>query len=168
MYHDILVNQNSKMLHNLSKILDKAQAFTEAKKIEMDVLLNLRLAPDMFNLTRQIQIACDTAKLGAARVAGKEAPKHEDNEKSLPELKARIESVIGYLNTLKVDDFKAAATTKVTQPRWEGKWMTGHDYCLQHVIPNMGFHVTTAYAILRSNGVEIGKKDYLGEMPYQK
>jgi uncharacterized protein len=167
MYYDILVAQNSKMLHNLSLILTKAEAHAAAKKIEMDVLLNSRLAPDMFPLSRQIQIACDTAKLGAARVAGKEAPKHEDNEKTLPEFKARIESVIGYLNTFKADDFKNAVETKVTQPRWEGKWMTGHDYFTQHVVPNIGFHVTTAYAILRHNGVEIGKKDYLGEMPYK-
>jgi hypothetical protein len=167
MYFDILVSQNSKMLHNLSRILDKGATFAEAKKIEMEVLLNDRLAPDMFTLTRQVQISCDTAKLGAARLAGKEAPKHEDNEKTLPELKARIESTIGFLNSLKADDFKDAADRKITQPRWEGKWLTGHDYFIQHVIPNMGFHVTTAYAILRNNGVEVGKKDYLGEMPYK-
>lgn len=168
MYHEILVNQNSKMLHNLSKILDKAQSFADTKKVDMTVLLNSRLAPDMFDLTRQIQIACDTAKLGAARVSGKEAPKHEDNEKTLPELKARIESVIGYLTSLKADDFKGAESRQVTQPRWEGKWMTGQEYFIQHVVPNIGFHVTTAYAILRHNGVEVGKKDYLGEMPYKK
>jgi hypothetical protein len=167
MHYDLLVTQNSKMLHNLSQILTKAEAFASTKKVEMDVLLNSRLAPDMFPLGRQIQIACDTAKLGAARVAGKEAPKHEDNEKTLPEFKARIESVIGYLNSFKKDDFKNAMETKVTQPRWEGKWMTGHEFTVQHVLPNMGFHVTTAYAILRHNGVEVGKKDYLGEMPYK-
>lgn len=168
MYYDILVSQNSKMLHNLTKILDKGQAFAESKKVEMDVLLNDRLAPDMFNLIRQVQIACDTAKLGAARLSGKEAPKHDDTEKTLPELKARIESTIGYLNSLKADDFKGAAERQISQPRWEGKWLTGHDYLVQHVIPNMGFHVTTAYAILRTNGAEVGKKDYLGEMPYKK
>lgn len=168
MYYDILVTQNSKMLNNLSKLLDKGQAFAEAKKIEPEVLWNDRLAPDMFNLVRQVQIACDTAKLGAYRLAGKEAPKHDDTEKSLPELKARIESTIGALNALKADDFKGAETRQITQPRWEGKWLTGHDYLIQHVLPNMGFHVTTAYAILRTNGVEVGKKDYLGEMPYKK
>lgn len=168
MYYDILVSQNSKMLHNLSKILEKGEAHAQTKKFEMDVLLNDRLAPDMFNLIRQVQIACDTAKLGAARLAGKEAPKHEDTEKSLPELKSRIESVIGYLNSFKADDFKGAETRQITQPRWEGKWLTGHDYLVQHVIPNIGFHVTTAYAILRKNGVDVGKKDYLGEMPYKK
>ncbi len=167
MHYDLLVTQNSKMLHNLSQILVKAEAFAGSKKVEMEVLLNSRLAPDMLPLGRQIQIACDTAKLGAARVSGKEAPKHEDTEKSLTEFKARIESVIGYLNSFKKDDFKNAMEIKVTQPRWEGKWMTGHEFTIQHVLPNIGFHVTTAYAILRHNGVEIGKKDYLGEMPYK-
>lgn len=168
MYHDILVSQNSKMLHNLSKILDKGQAYAEAKKFDVEVLLNDRLAPDMFNLTRQVQIACDTAKLGASRLSGVDAPKHDDTEKTLPELKARIESTIGYLQNLKREDFNGAEERKITQPRWEGKWLTGHNYLTQHVIPNMGFHVTTAYAILRKNGVDVGKKDYLGEMPYQK
>lgn len=168
MYFDILVTQNSKMLHNLSNLLTKAEAHAAAKKFDMDVLLSSRLFPDMFPLSRQIQIACDTAKLGAARVSGKEAPKHDDSEKTLPEFKARIESVIGYLNTFKAEDFNGAETRQVTQPRWEGKWMTGQEYFIQHVLPNIGFHVTTAYAILRHNGVEIGKKDYLGEMPYKK
>lgn len=168
MFYEITVHQFSKMLNNLSRVLDKGEKFAEGKKIEMEVLLNSRLAPDQFNLIRQIQIACDTAKMCAARLSGKEAPAHEDNEKTLPELKARIEKVIGYLNTFKAQDFQGAAERKISQPRWEGKWMTGAEYFMQHAIPNLYFHVTTAYSILRHNGVDIGKKDYLGEMPFKK
>ncbi len=168
MLFEITVPQFIKMLHNLSLIMDKATVFSANKKFEMEVLLNSRLAPDQFNFIRQVQIACDTAKLGAARLAGKEAPKNEDTEKTLPELKARIESTIGYLNSLKPEDFSGAEARHITQPRWEGKYLTGFEYAVQHVLPNIYFHVTTAYAILRHNGVDIGKKDYLGELPYKK
>jgi hypothetical protein len=138
------------------------------RKFEMDVLLNSRLAPDQFNFIRQVQIACDTAKFYAARMTGKEAPIHEDTEKTLPELKARIETVIGYLNSFKAEDFKGAEERKISQPRWEGKYLTGFEFATQHAIPNVYFHVATAYAILRHNGVPVGKKDFLGEMPYKK
>jgi hypothetical protein len=147
--------------------LDKAAGFADNKKVEMEVLLQSRLAPDQFNLTRQIQIACDTAKLAASRLTGKPAPSHEDKEKSLTEIKARITSVITYLETYKIEDYKNAKTITVTQPRWEGKTLTGEQYAIHHVIPNFYFHVTTVYAILRHNGVDIGKKDYLGAMPYK-
>ena len=159
--------QFAKMLHNLSNLLDKANSFAEAKKIEPEVLLNSRLAPDMFNLTRQVQIACDSAKLGASRLSGKDAPVNDDKEKTIPELKARIESTIGFLASVKEADFNGWEERKISQPRWEGKWLTGNDYLHQHVIPNVYFHITTAYAILRHNGVEVGKKTYLGEMPYK-
>lgn len=159
--------QFSKMLHNLSNLLDKAQSFAEAKKIDGEVLLNSRLAPDMFPLLRQVQIACDSAKLAASRLSGKEAPVNDDKEKTIPELKARIEGTIEFLSSVKEADFKGWEERKISQPRWEGKWLTGQDYFNQHVIPNVYFHITTAYAILRHNGVEIGKKMYLGEMPYK-
>jgi len=162
------VPQFTKMLHNLSFILDKAQTFATEKKFDVEVMLNSRLAPDQFNFIRQIQIACDTAKLATSRLTGKEAPVHEDNEKTLPELKARIESVIGYLQKFTSDDFKNAENAKISQPRWEGKYLTGLEFTFQHALPNLYFHVTTAYAILRHNGVNIGKKDYLGEMPFKK
>jgi len=162
------VTQFLKMLKNLNAILDKSAQFAEAKKIDMEVLLNSRLAPDQFNLIRQIQIACDTAKLGCARLAGIEAPVHEDKEKTLSELKNRIEEVIKFLGTIKSEDFNGALERKITQPRWEGKYLTGAEYATLHAIPNIYFHITTAYSILRHNGVEIGKKDYLGEMPFKK
>lgn len=168
MLFEMTVAPSMKALHNLNLILDKGAAFAATKKIDMEVLLNSRLAPDQFNLIRQIQIACDTAKFGASRITGKDAPSHDDNEKTLPELKARIESVITYLSKFTADDFKGAEARHVTTPRWEGKYLTGTEYAIHHVIPNVYFHVTTAYSILRHNGVEIGKKDYLGEIPFKK
>lgn len=167
MYYEITVTQFTKMLKNLNQIFDKAVQFAETKKFDFDVLLQNRLAPDQFNFIRQIQIACDTAKLGAARLTGKEAPSHQDTEKTLPELKARIESTIAYLSTFTPKDFAGSSERKISQPRWEGKWMTGEEYFIEHVTPNFYFHFTTAYAILRNNGVDLGKKDYLGPMPYK-
>lgn len=156
-----------KSLKNLETIMELGQAHADAKKIDMTVLLNARLIADQFPLLRQIQIACDTAKLGAARLAGKDAPVHDDKEATWPELKTRIHQVIAFLEGMKPQDFAGAEERKITQPRWEGKWMTGEDYLRHHAIPNIYFHVTTAYSILRANGVDVGKKTYLGEMPYK-
>jgi uncharacterized protein len=168
MVYDVTVTQFTKMFNNLLVILDKAAAHADMKKFEMDVLLNARLAPDQLNFTRQIQIACDTAKLGASRLTGKEAPNQPDTEKTLNEVKARISSVISYLNSFKPEDYADTATRKVTTPRWDGQYLMGNDYAMLHVIPNFYFHITTAYSILRHNGVDIGKKDYLGAMPFKK
>ncbi len=168
MLYEYTVPQFIKMLKNLSRILDKAALHAEAKKYDVEVLLNSRLYPDQFNLIRQVQIACDTAKLAASRLSGKEAPAHEDKEKTLAELKTRIEAVVGYLETLSEADFQGAEERNITTPRWEGKYLTGKEFAIQHAIPNLYFHITTAYSILRSNGVEVGKKDYLGEMPFKK
>jgi hypothetical protein len=167
MIYDITVPLFIKMLTNLNHILDKGALSATARKFEMDILLNSRLAPDQFNLIRQVQIACDTAKLGVARLTGKEASVHEDKEKTLAELKLRIEDVIKYLGTFKAEDFHGSEVRHITQPRWEGKYLTGTEYAIQHAIPNICFHITTAYSILRNNGVDVGKKDYLGEMPYK-
>lgn len=156
-----------KTLRNLNDILDKAAQFADSKKIQMEVLLQSRLAPDQFPLGRQIHIACDTAKLGASRLTGKDAPVHDDKEVTHAEFKARINSVISYLESFSDKHYADAATRKITTPRWEGKHMTGEDYATHHVIPNFYFHVTTAYSILRHNGVDIGKKDYLGPMPFK-
>jgi hypothetical protein len=167
MIYELTIPQFIKTLKNLNLILDKAAAFADSKKFEIEVLLQSRLAPDQFNFIRQVQIACDTAKLCASRLTGKSAPVQEDNEKTLSEIKARIESVIHYLETFKIEDFKNAASAVITQPRWEGKTLNGNDYVIHHAIPNFYFHVTTAYSILRHNGVEIGKKDFLGPIPYK-
>lgn len=168
MLYEITITQFVKMLHNLTAILDKSVQHAEAKKFDIDVLLQGRLAPDQFNFTRQIQIACDTAKFCAARLTGKEAPTHADTEKTLAEIKSRIESTIGYLETFTAKDFVESVQRKVSQPRWEGQYLTGEEFAIQHAIPNFYFHITTAYAILRHNGVDVGKKDYLGKMPYKK
>jgi hypothetical protein len=168
MLYELTIPQFAKTLQNLIHILNVGAKHAETKKFEFEVLLNSRLAPDQFNLTRQIQIACDTAKLCAARLTGKDAPVHEDNEKTLGELKSRIEQVIRYLNTFSKNDYAGAEEKRITQPRWEGKYLSGHEYVVHHAIPNFYFHITTAYSILRHNGVDIGKKDYLGELPYKK
>lgn len=169
MFYELTVVQFSKMLKNLSAILEKGEHFAESKKFSIDVLLNARLAPDQYNLIRQVQIACDTAKLGVARLAGQvdSAPKHDDTETTLPELQTRIKEVIDYLARFTEADFASASTQKVSRAHWEGKYLTGQEFLIQHAIPNLYFHVTTAYAILRHNGVELGKKDYLGPMPYK-
>jgi len=167
MLYDITVTQFTKMLHNLSGCLDKAAAFADSKKLDGSALFASRLAPDQFNLLRQIQIACDTAKTGISRLTGKEAPVHEDNEKTLADAKARIAKVIAFLETVSANDFAGASTRQVSQPRWAGKYLTGQEFALQHLIPNFFFHVTTAYSILRADGIELGKKDYLGPMPFK-
>jgi uncharacterized protein len=168
MLYDITIVQFTKTLQNLSLCLDKAAAFADVKKFDAQVLLGSRLAPDQFALLRQVQIACDTAKTGASRLTGKEAPTHADDEKTVADAKARIDKVIAYLATFSAKDFAGAEQRHVSQPRWAGKYLTGHEFALQHMIPNFFFHVTTAYAILRHNGVELGKKDYLGPMPYKE
>lgn len=168
MLFEYSVPQFIKALHNLNLILDKADAYSKTKKFEMEVLLNTRLAPDMFPLLRQIQIACDTAKLCAARLSGKEAPVNDDSEKTLADAKNRIQQTINYLETFKPGDFEGAEARHISQPRWEGKYLTGKEYVLHHAVPNIYFHITAAYSILRNNGVDVGKKDYLGELPFKK
>jgi len=150
-------------LNNLATILEKGHAHAEAKKIDGAVLPGLRLFADMFPLSRQVQIASDSAKGGAARLAGVEAPPYEDNEKTIPELVARVRKTVAYLQTLKPEQFEGCEDKTVTwQTRSGSKSMQGLPYLNRHVIPNLFFHVTTTYNILRHNGVELGKKDFLG------
>jgi uncharacterized protein len=168
MIFNLTITQFIKMLHNLSACLDKGALFAETKKIDATVLLESRLAPDQFNLLKQVQIACDTAKLGASRLTGKDAPKHDDTEKTLVEIKSRIANTIQYLETFSENDYRDSLTRHISQPRWEGKYLTGEEFVQHHMIPNFYFHITTAYSILRNNGVDVGKKDYLGKMPYKQ
>ena len=154
-----------KMLRNLDGWLTKATAHAEAKKYEKTVLVQSRLAPDQFAFARQIQTACDTAKFAASRLTGKEAPSHADTETTFAELSARIGKVIAYLDTFTEADFAGVADRRVSLPRWEGKSMSAVEYFVEHAVPNFFFHVTTAYAILRHNGVDVGKRDFLGPMP---
>ncbi len=167
MTYEMTVPLFVKTLNNLNPILDKAAAYADHKKFDVEVLLNARLAPDQFHFIRQIQIACDTAKLAVSRLTGKEAPSHPDTEKTMADVKKRIQETVQYLKSVTPQDFKDAEAKKITTPRWEGKHLTGADYVTHHALPNIYFHVTTAYSILRHNGVDIGKKDYLGDLPFR-
>src|SRR5574341_1015340 len=152
-------------LRNLSSILDKAQAHAEAKKIDPLVLTSSRLYPDMLPLTSQVQIACDTAKGAVARLAGVDVPKHEDTEKSIAELKARIDKTITFIETLKPAQIDGTEDKDlhIKLGRREVDWK-GMQYLLGFALPNFYFHATTAYDILRHNGVELGKRDYIGNV----
>jgi len=154
----------TRQLNNLLAILDKAAAHADAKKIDPKVLINSRLFPDMFPLVRQIQIATDTARGGAARLAGVDVPAQEDNETTFPELVARIRKTVSYLETLKAERFEGSEDRTVTwQTRSSTKTMQGLPYLQNHLLPNLYFHITTAYDILRHSGVELGKQDFLGK-----
>jgi hypothetical protein len=155
------------MLNALSGVLDKAEAFAATKKIDPSVLLQSRLAPDMFDLTRQVQVATDGARRGSARLAGTEAPKFEDNETNFAQLKERLAKTVGYLKTLDRKAIDASAEREIVFPLGPEKkgHMKGDDYLNHFMLPNFYFHCTAAYAILRHLGVEIGKIDFLGKIP---
>jgi hypothetical protein len=152
-----------KTLANLAAILDKGAAFAAAKKVDASVLLGYRLAPDMLNLTQQVQIAADHAKRATARLAGIEAPVYEDNEASFADLKARIDKTIAFINTLKPGQIDGAEARDISlKVGGNSRILSGQAYLLHNALPNFFFHVTTAYAILRHCGVEVGKKDFIG------
>jgi len=150
-------------LAGLSNILDKAEKFCTAKKIDPTVLVNARLAPDMFALARQIQIACDFAKGAGARLAGIDVPSYEDNEKTIAELKARIAKTVDFVKGLKPAQIDGSEERDITL-KIAGNPVTfkGQFYLVNFAIPNFYFHLTAAYAILRHNGVELSKGDFLG------
>jgi hypothetical protein len=151
-------------LRNLSAILDKAQAHAEAKKLDPAVLGSLRLIADMFPFSRQVQIACDTAKGAVARLAGVEIPKHEDTEQTVPELKARIAKTLDFLGSVPAAKIEGSEEREVVlKMRGQDVKFSGLQYLLGHAWPNFYFHVTTAYNILRANGVEVGKRDFIGQ-----
>lgn len=151
------------MLKNLSAILDKAQAYADARKIEHTVLTGYRLFPDMLPLTRQVQIACDSAKGAMARLAGVEIPKNEDVEQTFPELKARIATTIAFIETFKAAQIDGTEEKEITfKTRGNDTTFKGMQFLLGFAYPNFYFHVTTAYDMLRHNGVELGKWDFLG------
>ena len=153
----------NQMLGALSGLLDKAAAFAEAKKIDPAVLLTDRLAPDMFPLTRQVQIACDMAKRCAAHLAGVEAPAYADDETTIDELKARIAKTVAFLATLTPAQIDGSEERPITLKMRSGEMsFTGQRYLLRWMIPNFTFHCTTSYNILRHNGIEIGKRDFVG------
>ncbi len=151
------------VLNNLSHILDKAQAHIDAKKIDATALIQFRLFPDMLNFTRQVQIASDTAKGVVARLAGVDIPVYEDNEQSIADLKARIAKTIDFIQGFKPEQIDGTEDKDIIVKRGEKEThYKGMQFLLGHAIPNVYFHTTTAYAILRHNGVEVGKRDYLG------
>jgi hypothetical protein len=154
--------QFRKQLLQLDKWLDTATGFAKSRGFDPDVFVTLRLAPDQFALARQVQICCDTVKLAGSLLTGKPAQPQADTEQTIEELQARIRSVVAMIGTWSPADFAGAATRVVTQPRWNGEWMTGADYLMEHAVPNFYFHLTTAYSILRHNGVAVGKRDFLG------
>jgi hypothetical protein len=156
-------------LNALAAVLDKAAAYAAAKKVDPAVLLGWRLAPDMFALARQVQVACDQAKNGAARVAGVEPPKFEDTETSLEQLKARIAKTLAYIKGLDTKAIDASADREITFPLGPTKGqMKGGDFLNHFVLPNFYFHLTAAYAIVRHCGVELGKRDFLGAIPIKR
>jgi hypothetical protein len=162
--YDACVPSGIRMMNSLAVILEKAAAHAEAKKIDPAVLVNARLFPDMFPLLRQVQIASDSAKAGAARLAGLDPPSWEDNEKTLPELIARVKKTAAYLATLKPAQFEGSEDRTIKwKSRSTERSMQGQPYLVHQMLPNLYFHVTTAYNILRHNGVELGKMDFLGK-----
>jgi hypothetical protein len=162
--HQASVTLFARTLTALDAILDKAAAHAEAKKIEPDALLTARLSPNMFTFTKQVQLATDFAKGPVSRLAGIDIPKYADEEKTFAELKARIAKTIAYIKTVKPEQVDAAADKDVTFPAGPEKTLTlpGSQYLLAVALPNFFFHVTTAYDLLRHNGVELGKLDFIG------
>ncbi len=151
------------MLTNLSHFIDKAQAFVESRKCEQTALTQYRLAPDMLPFSRQVLIACDAAKNGVARISGATAPKFEDTESTFAELKERIAKTIEFLKSVSPESMDGTEAREITFPvgREATRTLVGEDYLKHWMLPNLFFHVTTAYAILRHNGVELGKGDFL-------
>jgi uncharacterized protein len=153
-------------LNALLTVLDKADAFATAKKVDPTVLLTARLAPDMFPLTRQVQIACDFAKGVSARLAAVDVPSYEDTEKSIPELKARVKKTIDFIQTMKPAQIDGSEDRAI-EIKMAGKPVTFkcQPYLVNFAMPNFFFHLAMAYGILRHNGVDLGKRDFMGAVP---
>ncbi|MEY4510320.1 MAG: hypothetical protein RLZZ450_2442 [Pseudomonadota bacterium] len=151
-------------LSQVDKWLTKAESYAAAKSFDPTVLLSSRLAPDQFPLLKQIQVACDWVKNGHARLAQQTPPAHATQEQTIPELKARIASVLSYVATFGDDAFAGAETRLITSTRTPGKGALGSDYLRETILRNFYFHATTAYAILRHNGVDLGKADFIGQV----
>jgi hypothetical protein len=162
--YDASIPTITRALTNYIKVLEKAAAYAEAKKIDPSVLIQSRLYPDMFPLSKQVQIAADVAKFGSARLAGVEAPKYEDNEATFPDLIERLRKTVKYLETLKSEQFDDGTRMVTFLTQSESKTWPGSRYLYQRVLPNVFFHFATGYNILRHNGVDIGKGDFLGPL----
>jgi len=165
---DAIVTQMAFVLENLLAILNKADAHAEETEgLSAETLLNARLYEDMFHFVRQIQAATDTAKFSAARLSGREAPRYEDTETTVAELRTRLTATIEFLRSFSANDFVGGLEREITLPFAQDMFMTGQDYLLQFAQPNFYFHVTTAYGLLRHHGVPIGKRDFIGRINLQ-
>lgn len=153
-----------KMLQHVDAWLGKAVGHAESRGFSPDLLLTSRLAPDQYPLVKQVQAACDAAKLGAARVTGKQAPVHPDTETTMAELRARVASVLAWLDALTPADFEGWEARDVALSFAQGKVMHAQDYLIEMALPNFYFHANMAYAILRHNGISLGKRDYIGSL----
>lgn len=164
--HEIAVPSFKKHLEALDAILDKAVAYAEARKIDPETLLSARLYPDMYTLKGQVTSACDFAKLSVARLAGLTPPVHDDSEKTFAELKTRIAETLAVIESAKAEPMEAAADKEVKIKAGPRELVfTGREYLLHFALPNFYFHCATAYGILRHNGLEIGKRDFMRRMP---
>lgn len=163
----LTVPQFDKALQNVDRWIDKTTTHAKNKNFDANELLVARLAPDQFCLVRQIQILCDNAKMIPARLAGKDAPAHPDTEKTWDELRTRIRSVREYVSSFKPADFEGAEERMISLPWMPGKVLTGRDYVTDFALANFYFHLTTAYSILRHNGVDLGKPDFIGSLPFK-
>jgi len=162
-----VVKQFARTLRNLDGVLEKAVKHAEARKFDANNFVTARLFPDMRPFAFQIQTACDNAKNAAANLSGKAAPRHEDTETTMAELRARIAKCLAFLDTFTADDFEAARPdTMIRLPNRPGKALPAEEYLYARQMPNFYFHVTTAYDLLRHGGVEIGKSDYLGPLGF--
>jgi len=156
------ITQFNRMLKNVDQWLQAATAYAQKKNFDPDVFAQARLAPDQYALVQQVQSAADSAKYAAAYLSGQKAPSHPDTEKTVSELRTRIQTCASYLGTFKAADFTGAEERRVSPPWMEGNSVSGADYLTRFAVPNFYFHVTTAYAILRHNGVDLGKRDFIG------
>jgi hypothetical protein len=161
MFYNVIA-QCTQALKNLEPLLDKAEQDAASKKYDLGVLMASRLAPGQHPFIQQVQIACDYVKFAAARLSGQTAPTHEDSELTIGELRARIRKTVAYAQSVSEAQYEGASERKVSVTWASGRVIRGMDYLLQLTIPNTFFHVTTAYNILRHNGVDVGKMDYLG------
>lgn len=165
--YDATIPVFTKMLRNVASWLDRSAEYAAQKKFDPEWFVQARLAPDMYPLVKQIQAACDTAKFAAAKMTGKEPPSHPDTEKSLDELRARINTCIRYLEGFSREDFAGCEDRSCSHQWMGGKTMRAGDYLDHFVLPNFHFHLTAAYSILRHNGVELGKLAFLGSLPFK-
>ena len=161
--YDATVPVFTKFLGGIEKWLDKAAAYADQKKFDPEILMQARLVPDQYPFIRQVQAACDQAKYCVAKLTGKEAPSHPDTEKTIAELRTRIRTVLDYLKTFKPEEF-AGAEDRLVKHTWMPASLKGGDYLDHFLLPNFHFHLVTAYSILRHNGVDLGKLDFMGEI----